>query len=241
MKRELVWDLPVRVFHALLASSFIAAFAIAQIVDDDSSFYSVHMLLGAVMAIMVLMRLIWGLVGSRYARLTSFMFGPRSVVSYFKSLTSEPEVHVGHNPGSSVAIWSFFFLAIGMVITGLLISTNEVFKEVHEVFAIAFLLIAITHVAGVLWHIFKTKENIIWSMIDGKKAVESSQAIRSSSPVVALVFLAIAGTSAALLVQGYDATTRSVLIPGINARVQLGEAEHGGKDGDRRDDDDDDD
>lgn len=65
MKRILVWDLPTRLFHWLLAASFIAAFTIANVVDDDSATFVVHMLLGAVMSAMVVQRVLWGVVGSR--------------------------------------------------------------------------------------------------------------------------------------------------------------------------------
>ena len=76
--RVLVWDLPTRIFHWLFAGSFIAAFTIGQVVDDDAAAFKLHMLLGGVMALLVLLRVAWGLVGSRHARLSSFAFGPRA-------------------------------------------------------------------------------------------------------------------------------------------------------------------
>ncbi|MBK7777844.1 MAG: cytochrome b/b6 domain-containing protein [Sandaracinaceae bacterium] len=84
MKRILVWDLPTRLFHWLLAGSFVAAFAIANVVDDDSSTFVVHMLLGAVMGLLVVLRVVWGFIGSRYARFGSFAFGPSDVIAYVK-------------------------------------------------------------------------------------------------------------------------------------------------------------
>src|SRR5690606_26569887 len=46
MKRILVWDIPVRLFHWLLAGSFVGAFVIANTVDDESTPFVVHMWLG---------------------------------------------------------------------------------------------------------------------------------------------------------------------------------------------------
>ncbi|MEZ4461541.1 MAG: cytochrome b/b6 domain-containing protein [bacterium] len=229
MKRELVWDLPVRLFHALLATSFFAAFGIAQLVDDDSTLFTVHMLLGALMAIMVLLRLLWGLWGSKYARLTTFMFGPTAVVSYLKSVMNKPESHIGHNPGSSLAIWAIFGLALGMLTTGLLMSTNEIFEELHEVLAYSFLAVVVVHVAGVLWHVAKTKQNIILSMVDGKKEIAAHDAIPTMHPGVAVLFLTITAASAATLVNGFDAGTKTFTVPGLGSQIRVGEAEGGGE------------
>jgi cytochrome b len=140
MKRILVWDLPTRLFHWLLAGSFVAAFAIANVVDDDSSTFAVHMLLGAVMGLMVVLRVLWGFVGSRYARFGSFAFGPGDVLAYLKGTVSgEGKRYIGHNPGSSVAIWAMLGLTLGLGVSGALMSTNEALEEVHEVLAYALL------------------------------------------------------------------------------------------------------
>ena len=63
-KRILVWDLPVRLFHWILAASFFGAFLIPNLVGDESSWFALHMLLGATMGFMVLLRVVWGVVVS---------------------------------------------------------------------------------------------------------------------------------------------------------------------------------
>ena len=153
MKRILIWDLPTRLFHWLLAGSFIAAFTIANVVDDDSATFAVHMLLGAVMSLMVVLRVLWGFIGSRYARFGSFAFGPSDLLAYLKGTVSgEGKRYVGHNPGSSVAIWAMLALTLGLGVSGSLMSTNEVFEEVYEILSYALLVVVITHVLGVLLH-----------------------------------------------------------------------------------------
>ena len=71
MSKILVFDLPVRVFHWLLAALFLGAFVIGTTVDDESSVFAVHALLGAGAGFLVLLRLVWGLVGTRHARFGS--------------------------------------------------------------------------------------------------------------------------------------------------------------------------
>ncbi len=246
--RLLVWDLPVRLFHGLLAVAIVAAFAIATLVDDDGALFPWHMLLGAVGAFLVVLRVVWGFVGSRYARFGSFAFGPSSVFAYVKGIfTGGGERHVGHNPGSSVAIFAMLALTVGLAVTGVAMSGGDgVAKELHEVFAYSLIGVVGLHVAGVVVHTLRRRENISLSMVDGRKAVEPAKAISSSHPLVALALLGLTAVWSATLVRGYDPATKSVGLPGLGARIALGEAEGAegageptrGRHGNRHDDDD---
>ena len=69
MRKLLVYDFPTRVFHWLFAGFFLVAFAIANLVDDDSVRFALHMLAGLGMVFVVMLRLVWSLVGTRHARL----------------------------------------------------------------------------------------------------------------------------------------------------------------------------
>ena len=96
----LVWDVPTRVFHWLLALSFAGAFVTAE----SERYRDVHVALGYTVLGLVAFRLVWGLIGTRYARFWSFAYGPRSVLTYVKSLfTRSPQHHLGHNPAGSWA------------------------------------------------------------------------------------------------------------------------------------------
>jgi cytochrome b len=229
-KRILVWDLPVRLFHWLLAASFLGAFAIANLVDDESSLFALHMLLGGVMAFMVLLRVIWGFVGSRYARFGSFAFGPRTLVGYLRgALTGKAERYAGHNPGSSAAVWAMLAIALGLAFTGAFMSRGgEAFEEVHEMLAWAMVVVVALHVAGIIWHTIRHKENIARSMIDGHKRGAPSDAIPSARAAVAIAFLGLTGLWAGALYDGYDSARRQVTIPLIGGTLQLGEGEEHG-------------
>lgn len=71
-----VWDPLVRVFHWGL----VAAFATAWLTADELQ--PVHEIAGYAVAGLVAFRLIWGLVGSRYARFAQFLKGPRDTLAY---------------------------------------------------------------------------------------------------------------------------------------------------------------
>src|SRR5690606_37588088 len=90
----LVWDVPVRVFHWLL----VLCFAGAWLTAESEHWRLVHVTLGYTMAGLLAFRVLWGLVGTRYARFASFVRGPRAVIGYLKSLVGRhPEHHTGHN------------------------------------------------------------------------------------------------------------------------------------------------
>lgn len=231
-KPILVWDIPVRLFHWLLAGSFVGAFAIANLVDDESSLFALHMLLGGVIAFMVSLRVIWGFIGSRYARFSSFVFGPRALLDYLRgAFSGKGARHTGHNPGSSVAVYAMLALALGLAVTGAGMSRVEAFEEVHEVLAWAMVAVVGAHVAGIVWHTFRQKENIALSMVHGHKEGAPTQAIGSSHALVGIAFLGLTGLWAGGLYSGYDAARRQVTLPLVGTTIQLGEGEKGEKQG----------
>ena len=54
MNKTKVYDAPTRLFHWLFAGLFLGAFAIAKLTDDESAFFSQHMLLGMLLTALTL-------------------------------------------------------------------------------------------------------------------------------------------------------------------------------------------
>lgn len=237
-RRVLVWDIPTRLFHGLLAVAIFGAFIIALGVDDESATFPLHMLLGAVAAFLVGLRLLWGLVGTRYARFSSFAFGPRAVIEYFRGvITGSGKRFLGHNPGSAGAIFLMLALTPAVAITGALMgSGGEVLEELHEVLAYTLLSVIVLHVAGVMLHTLRHRENLPLSMVDGLKAGDPAEGIRGARPVVALLLLGLTTAWTVALVRGYDPNSRSLRLPVVGATLALGEGAEGEEHGDRDDD-----
>src|SRR5262249_45512475 len=117
--RVLVWDLPTRLLHWLLALSFAGAFAVAVAVRHRSGVFSLHMLLGVIAALVVVLRAAWGFVGSRYARFGAFALAPRALLRYLWALaTGKDERHVGHNPAASWVALAMLVSVLGVAVTG---------------------------------------------------------------------------------------------------------------------------
>ncbi|MCC7547425.1 MAG: cytochrome b/b6 domain-containing protein [Burkholderiales bacterium] len=193
-ERVLVWDLPTRVFHWLLA----AAFAGAWLTGDSERWRDLHMMLGYSVAGLIVFRILWGFVGSRYARFRSFLFRPAELLAYLRSLaTRSPRHYLGHNPAGSIAV--FLLLGLGLVtaLSGYAYFQEwggEWLEEVHEAAAVAMLAVVGMHIAGVIASSLLHRENLVRAMITGRKLGESGQGIARRYGAVALLLLA-AGTA----------------------------------------------
>jgi cytochrome b len=229
VSKILVWDLPTRLFHWLFTGAVLGALAIALVVDDDSTIFQVHMLLGLISAFIVLLRLVWGFAGSRYARFGSFLFGPKALVEYLVGVFRRTgERHLGHNPGSAYAVYAMLLLALGLALSGLLMPSWKALEGLHEVMAYSMLVVAGAHIAGIVLHTIRHRENIALSMINGRKNGEVAQGISSSHPLLGVVFLALTMGCAAILFNGHDSQARQISLFGQTFR--LGESEDEKKD-----------
>lgn len=237
MNRVPIWDLPTRLFHWLLAAGFIAAATISLALGENSPFFPYHAIIGLAAAFMVLLRIIWGFLGTRYARFGSFIFGPGAVIEYFKgTLAGGGKRYTGHNPASAVATFAILALMLAMAVTGFMMGRgNDGIKDVHEVLAWVTVGVVAVHVLGVALHTVRHRENITRSMIDGQKHAEPSAAIASVKPVVAVAFLAVVGAWTLGLIRNYNPATQSTTLPLIGTVLRLGESEDDQGDGENQD------
>lgn len=189
-KRILVWDIPTRVFHWLLAGSFAGAFLTAE----SETWRDLHVLLGYTVLGLIGFRLLWGLIGTRYARFTSFAFRPSQVVAYLKSLLSRsPQHYLGHNPAGSWVIYALLLLGIASGVTGYAAYNQiggEWLEELHEAAANSMLALVVAHVAGVVVSSLLHRENLVRAMIDGYKTGEPGQGLRRAHWLVGVALLA---------------------------------------------------
>ena len=200
MQRILIWDLPTRLFHWVLALSFAGAW----LTSESDRWLSVHVFLGYQMLGLVMFRVAWGLLGTHYARFSSFWFGPKDALAYLRQvLAREAPRHVGHNPTGSVAIYLLLLLALLVGITGFFtlggeeqqgalagwmgITQGRVFKKLHEFSANLMLLLVFGHLAGVVLESLLHKENLSRSMLTGTKLAESGAPVAQPRRLVAVL------------------------------------------------------
>lgn len=176
--RILVWDLPTRVFHWLLALSFAGAYVTAE----SERWRLVHVTLGYTLGGLLAFRLLWGLVGTRHARFASFVRGPAAVLRYLRSIASgRPEHHTGHNPAGALAIVTLLALGAVLVLTGWSTYNDiggEWLEELHEGAANLMLAVVGLHVGAVLLSSWLHRENLVRAMVTGRKQGASQEGIR---------------------------------------------------------------
>jgi cytochrome b len=114
MSKEIrVWDPLVRLFHW----SLVLSFTIAYLSGEEES--NLHIYAGYVVLGLIAFRVLWGLVGTRYARFSDFVTSPATVMRYLKGLLArKPQHYPGHNPAGG-------WMVIAMLVSGLRVYAIE--------------------------------------------------------------------------------------------------------------------
>jgi cytochrome b len=164
-----VWDPLVRIFHWSLVASYIVAWVSADEWDR------LHEWVGYTVLGLVGFRIIWGVVGPRYARFAQFVRGPDTVTGYVKDvLAFRAKRYLGHNPAGGVMVIVLLVLLAVLSGTGYLLTTASFHdagwvKEIHEAIANLTLGLVGFHVLGVIFASLQHGENLIRSMFTGRK------------------------------------------------------------------------
>ena len=178
-----VWDPFVRIFHWALVLSFF----IAYITEED--YLGIHTYAGYIVLALISLRIVWGMVGTRHARFTDFIYSPATIKQFLKeTFQFRAKRYLGHNPAGGAMIILMLLSLFITTFTGLAVYGAEehagplaswfsqadhfwedFYKESHEFFANFTVLLIVIHVAGVIVESMIHKENLVKAMIDGKK------------------------------------------------------------------------
>lgn len=164
-----VWDPLVRVFHWCLVACVATAWVLAE------RWRSGHEWAGYAVLGLIGLRIVWGLVGGRYARFRQFLRPPAEVGAYARAvLAGHAPRHLGHNPlgGWMVAGLLLVLAAIGL--SGWMLGLDAFFgdewlEELHEALANGLLVMVVLHVAGALFTGWQHAENLVLAMVTGRK------------------------------------------------------------------------
>ncbi len=221
-----VWDLPVRVFHWSLAVSFAGAY----VLSESERLRNVHAMLGYTVLGLIAFRLVWGFVGSRYARFASFRYGPGAALGYLRdAATGRPAEYVGHNPAGSWAVYALLALGLATGATGYLNFNDlggESMEELHEVLANAWLAVVGAHLLGVLFSSIVHRENLARAMVTGYKRAAAGASIPGTAPALGVALaVAVVGFWGWSLLGGGPVPVRGAAGAGQEHNVLAGEAE----------------
>lgn len=149
---------------------------------------NLHVLAGSLLAVLLLARIVWGVLGSQNARFSSFIKGPREVLRHIAEIRSKTAArHLGHNPLGALMIIALLGTIFWLTLTGAS-TLGGIFKtgpfgfatsfqfgtyslSIHRILAYFLLFLIVLHLAGAFFESWRTRENLVKSIITGKKEI----------------------------------------------------------------------
>ncbi|WP_016913856.1 cytochrome b/b6 domain-containing protein [Vreelandella stevensii] len=202
-RRIAVWDVLIRLCHLALLVAVALAFYTTK--TDGAPFLfpiEVHAQAGYVILGLVVFRVLWGLVGSRYARFSTFLYSPARTTDYVRALMKRREPrYASHNP---LGGWMVVLLLLSLgfqALSGLFLSDDIFFQgplngwierdlsrdlaRLHALNSDLLLILIGVHVAGVALHGAKG-EGLLAAMVTGVKRfarppVDEAPAVHSAA------------------------------------------------------------
>jgi cytochrome b len=185
-----VWDIIVRSFHWCL----VVFFSLCYLTGDE--FDLLHAYLGYGILVLLGVRVLWGVIGTKYARFSDFIYGWKRVREYAKELMIwRPQSYLGHNPVGGWMVVLLLLLMLFTCWTGLEAygeqgygpfaqqfsgapeadvsrdndDANELWSELHEILADITLFLVFVHIVGVIVSSLLHRENLVRAMWTGYK------------------------------------------------------------------------
>lgn len=164
-----VWDLPVRILHWTL----VLTVATAWLTRHSPGGW--HEWLGYATLVVVAARTLWGFVASGHARFTSFVLPVPATLAYARAVFSRQEERfVGHNPLGAWMAVALLSLVVLVGFTGWLYTTDRFWgiawvEELHSTLSDILFVFVGLHILGVVFTSFRHRENLVASMLHGRK------------------------------------------------------------------------
>jgi cytochrome b len=206
-----IWDLPTRAFHGLLALAVVGCVVSAKIGGAAMVW---HFRLGYLVFGLLLFRVIWGLVGGRWSRFASFLYGPAAVVRYLRGQSRADEhVEVGHSPLAALSVFALLAVLAVQVATGLvgddeIANVGPLNRFVTSATGLAatawhkswgqWLILALVglHLAAIAFYAWRRGRNLVAPMVHGDKVLEGDVPASADSGATRLLALVLAVLSA---------------------------------------------
>ncbi|WP_303787098.1 cytochrome b/b6 domain-containing protein [Azovibrio restrictus] len=202
MRRIRLWDLPTRLFHWLLVAAVLALFVTGKVGGNAIEW---HGRIGHFVVGLIAFRLVWGFVGSTYARFGQFFPTPGRVAAYLRGEWQG----LGHNPLGALSVFALLGLVGLQALLGLFTNDDIAFRGplynlvggelssrltgLHHLLADVLLGFVVLHVGAILFHVHVKKDNLVRPMLTGWKEAEQGEPARGGGLVALLFALAVAG------------------------------------------------
>jgi len=208
-----VWDLPVRLFHWLLAITVVVAFVSAE---EESPLAPWHVPAGWIAALLIAFRLIWGFVGGEHARFSDFL-KPGQIMRHVGSLFSgRPARSIGHNALGGVAIVALLGTIGGIIFSGATMQGDA--EGLHETLANILLGLIALHVVAVVAISLMTRDNLVGAFITGSKRADLHPGAGHAEPPMSLA-IPVAAVAISAATYGITLIDPVAFTPGAHAEA----------------------
>ncbi len=199
-----VWDISIRLFHwSLVAGIGFMWFS----GEAGGNIMTWHIYIGYCMLGLILYRIIWGVIGSPYARFSSFIKGPSSTLVYLKGfIKGKKHDYPGHNPLGGWMVILLMLLVLVQAFSGLF-SSDDIFTEgplysfvssktsdfltsIHHLNFNLLLAAIALHIIAVAYHEIIKKEPLVKSMLTGKKLMHQPGKVDTHPNYMAMLITA---------------------------------------------------
>jgi cytochrome b len=215
MQKIKVWDLPTRLFHWLLVASVIALVITGKLGGKAIPW---HGGIGIFVLGLIVFRLVWGFVGSTYARFRQFFPTPSRIRLFLKGAWHG----MGHNPLGALPIFALLVLTPTQAVLGLFTTDGASFfaplhrlidselsirlTELHRRLSGVLSALVLLHFASIVLYVRMTKNNLLIPMITGWKTAEQGESAQGGGVVALIAALMLAalsiGTAAGAWISG---------------------------------------
>jgi len=214
-----VWDLPTRLFHWALVLCVTGSVLTAKLGGNATVW---HLRLGYAALALLMFRLLWGVVGGRWSRFSSFVVGPAALWRYLRGRPAPGDhFEVGHSPLGALSVLAMLVWLLAQVGSGLIAddeiaTTGPLAHLVSTDLSLAwtgyhkglgqwgFYALVGLHVAAILFYRWRKKRDLITPMLLGDKQLAADvPAARDNwaTRLWALALLAACGVAVAALVK----------------------------------------
>lgn len=213
MQHVRVWDLPLRLFHWLLAAAVIAAMLTGQV---GGNLMVWHGRLGILIAGLLGFRLAWGIVGSTHSRFASFVRGPAAIIAYLRGHWHG----LGHNPLGALSVLGLLTVLALQATGGLFANDDIAFQGplyglvskdtsdwmtgLHRKGFWLVLALVGLHLAAIVFYTRVKGEKLVGAMLNGHKEVIGNQPAEAPTGggFIAVVFALAIGIASAWAASG---------------------------------------
>ncbi len=183
-----VWDIGIRLFHWLLVLAVTVAaltgfFALPDLLD-------IHLIAGGTIAALLLCRVVWGVLGGRFARFSGFAYRPRAVLAHARGMRAGRRPagearYLGHNPLGGLMVFALLAVLAASVATGVVtlggfdkqgplaaftrFATGAAVKQLHQLLALLLVAMVAAHLGGVWFESWRERDNLAVAMLTGRK------------------------------------------------------------------------